>query len=93
MGDTNGAHATHAKKPEDSDPTRASTGDAAEPKTREESIAAFEKLGVCKDLAESAVGLGWKSPSNIQVRSSLLPCRSTDALAAGRPQLDPYPAD
>ena len=31
-----------------------------------ESIAAFEALGVCTQLAEAAAGLGWKKPSSIQ---------------------------
>eukprot|EP00199_Chlamydomonas_sp_CCMP681_P008386 CAMPEP_0119110654 /NCGR_PEP_ID=MMETSP1180-20130426/31246_1 /TAXON_ID=3052 ORGANISM="Chlamydomonas cf sp, Strain CCMP681" /NCGR_SAMPLE_ID=MMETSP1180 /ASSEMBLY_ACC=CAM_ASM_000741 /LENGTH=59 /DNA_ID=CAMNT_0007097131 /DNA_START=54 /DNA_END=230 /DNA_ORIENTATION=+ len=30
------------------------------------SIAAFEKLGVCTQLAEAAANLGWKLPSAIQ---------------------------
>lgn len=29
-------------------------------------IAAFEKLGLCTQLAEAAAGLGWKAPSSIQ---------------------------
>ena len=28
--------------------------------------AAFEKLGICDQLAEAAASLGWKSPSSIQ---------------------------
>lgn len=28
--------------------------------------AAFEKLGICEQLAEAAASLGWKSPSSIQ---------------------------
>ncbi len=31
-----------------------------------ESVTAFEKLGVCKELAEAAASLGWKSPTAIQ---------------------------
>jgi hypothetical protein len=30
------------------------------------SIEAFMALGVCKELAEAAAGLGWKKPSAIQ---------------------------
>ena len=30
------------------------------------SIEAFMALGVCKELAEAAAGLGWKTPSAIQ---------------------------
>ncbi|GLI59076.1 hypothetical protein VaNZ11_000909 [Volvox africanus] len=33
---------------------------------RASAIAAFEKLGICTQLAEAAAGLGWKSPSSIQ---------------------------
>lgn len=29
-------------------------------------VAAFQKLGVCEQLAEAAAALGWKSPSHIQ---------------------------
>lgn len=29
-------------------------------------VAAFQKLGVCEQLAEAAASLGWKSPSSIQ---------------------------
>ena len=32
----------------------------------QEAVALFEKLGVCKQLAESAAGLGWKAPTSIQ---------------------------
>lgn len=28
--------------------------------------AAFQKLGVCEQLAEAAAALGWKTPSSIQ---------------------------
>lgn len=30
------------------------------------SIESFMALGVCKELAEAAAGLGWKTPSAIQ---------------------------
>jgi hypothetical protein len=33
---------------------------------KEQSIKLFEQLGVCRQLAESAVSLGWKSPTSIQ---------------------------
>eukprot|EP00195_Chlamydomonas_chlamydogama_P017452 CAMPEP_0202915222 /NCGR_PEP_ID=MMETSP1392-20130828/65101_1 /ASSEMBLY_ACC=CAM_ASM_000868 /TAXON_ID=225041 /ORGANISM="Chlamydomonas chlamydogama, Strain SAG 11-48b" /LENGTH=392 /DNA_ID=CAMNT_0049607155 /DNA_START=25 /DNA_END=1200 /DNA_ORIENTATION=- len=33
---------------------------------RKDAIAAFEKLGICTQLAEAAANLGWKSPSSIQ---------------------------
>ena len=33
---------------------------------KEESVKQFEQLGVCKQLAEAAVSLGWKSPTSIQ---------------------------
>lgn len=33
---------------------------------RAAAIAAFEKLGICTQLAEAAAGLGWKAPSHIQ---------------------------
>ncbi len=32
----------------------------------EKAVALFEKLGICKQLAESAAGLGWKAPTSIQ---------------------------
>ena len=32
----------------------------------QEAVALFEKLGVCRQLAESAAGLGWKAPTSIQ---------------------------
>lgn len=32
-------------------------------------VQAFEALGVCKQLAEAAAGLGWKCPSDIQTQS------------------------
>ena len=35
-------------------------------KQQEAAIAAFEKLGVCRQLAEAAASLGWKEPSSIQ---------------------------
>lgn len=33
---------------------------------RAAAITAFEGLGLCKQLAEAAAGLGWKAPSVIQ---------------------------
>lgn len=32
----------------------------------EKAIKLFEKLGVCRQLAEAAVSLGWKTPTSIQ---------------------------
>ena len=32
----------------------------------DEAATLFEKLGICRQLAESAVGLGWKAPTSIQ---------------------------
>lgn len=37
-----------------------------EARTKEDNIASFQNLGICRELAEAAVGLGWKQPSNIQ---------------------------
>ena len=31
-----------------------------------DAVTLFEKLGICRQLAESAVGLGWKAPTSIQ---------------------------
>lgn len=31
-----------------------------------DAMAAFEKLGICPQLAEAAASLGWKGPSHIQ---------------------------
>ena len=36
---------------------------------QEKAVAAFEALGVCRQLADAAAGLGWKSPSSIQVQA------------------------
>lgn len=33
---------------------------------RADSLASFIKLGVCKELAATAVDMGWKQPSKIQ---------------------------
>ncbi len=33
---------------------------------RQASISAFEKLGLCHELAEAAAGLGWKGPTTVQ---------------------------
>lgn len=33
---------------------------------RQQAVEAFEKLGLCTQLAEAAAALGWKRPSNIQ---------------------------
>lgn len=32
-------------------------------------VAAFEELGICRQLAEAAAGLNWKTPSSIQVQA------------------------
>lgn len=32
-------------------------------------VKAFEALGICTQLAESAAGLGWKEPSEIQTQA------------------------
>lgn len=32
-------------------------------------LEAFQNLGVCSQLAEAAVSLGWKSPSAIQIQA------------------------
>ena len=33
---------------------------------KEDAISLFEKLGVCRQLAEAAASLGWKVPTSIQ---------------------------
>ena len=33
---------------------------------RDASVQLFEKLGICRQLAEAAVALGWQSPTSIQ---------------------------
>lgn len=33
---------------------------------REDAIKLFEKLGICRQLAEAAASLGWKVPTSIQ---------------------------
>lgn len=39
------------------------------PAENDKAIAAFEELGVCRQLAEAAANLGWKSPSSIQAQA------------------------
>jgi hypothetical protein len=59
---------------------------------RKAAVAAFEKLGICTQLAEAAAGLGWKAPSSIQEQAipQLLAGEAADQrgspgeLAAGR---------
>jgi len=46
----------------------------------EKSIALFQKLGVCRELAESAVALGWKSPSAIQEQAVPLVLQERDVI-------------
>ena len=52
---------------------------------RAKSIAAFEKLGLCTQLAEAAAILGWKQPSHIQEQAvpHLLQGKRGSAPAAG----------
>jgi hypothetical protein len=35
----------------------------------EEALQAFEALGLCKQVADAAVALGWKTPSKIQLEA------------------------
>ena len=42
---------------------------ALTPAENEKAIAAFQELGVCRQLAEAAASLGWKSPSSIQAQA------------------------
>ncbi|DBA68288.1 hypothetical protein WJX79_007923 [Trebouxia sp. C0005] len=42
---------------------------ALTPAENDQAIAAFVKLGVCRQLAEAAAGLGWKTPSSIQTQA------------------------
>jgi ATP-dependent RNA helicase DDX47/RRP3 len=41
-------------------------GKALSEEEQSTAVTAFEKLGICTQLAEAAVALGWKSPSDIQ---------------------------
>jgi len=50
------------------------------PPKNEESIASFEKLGICRELAEAAVALGWKSPSSIQEQAVPLVLQNRDVI-------------
>ena len=54
--------------------------DTVDSKTKEESIDAFCKLGVCKELAEAAVSLGWKEPSAIQEQAVPLVLQNRDVI-------------
>jgi ATP-dependent RNA helicase DDX47/RRP3 len=38
----------------------------SEQKVDEQAVQAFEKLGVCRQLAEAAASLGWKAPTSVQ---------------------------
>lgn len=51
-----------------------------ENKTKEESIESFCKLGICKELAEAAVSLGWKEPSAIQEQAVPLVLQNRDVI-------------
>jgi superfamily II DNA/RNA helicase len=46
-------------------------------------VESFEALGICKQLAESAAALGWKTPTGIQQQAIPL------ALAGARPAAQP----
>ena len=50
----------------------------ADEKAKTEAADAFEKLGVCRQLAVAAADLGWKSPTSIQEQA-------VPHLLAGRP--------
>lgn len=39
------------------------------PAEHDKAVTAFEELGICRQLAEAAAGLGWKQPSSIQVQA------------------------
>jgi len=52
--------------------------ESADEKSKAEAADAFEKLGVCRQLAVSAADLGWKSPTSIQEQA-------VPHLLAGRP--------
>ncbi|KAL4442077.1 hypothetical protein ABPG77_011338 [Micractinium sp. CCAP 211/92] len=43
-------------------------------------VAAFQKLGVCEQLAEAAAALGWKSPSSIQEQAVPLVLQDKDVI-------------
>ena len=53
----------------------------ADEKAKTEAADAFEKLGVCRQLAVAAADLGWKAPTSIQEQA-------VPHLLAGRP---PHP--
>jgi ATP-dependent RNA helicase DDX47/RRP3 len=59
---------THARSPSNAPPKN------------EESITSFEKLGICRELAEAAVALGWKSPSSIQEQAVPLVLQNRDVI-------------
>lgn len=44
----------------------APSGKVLSEEEHQKASAAFQKLGVCEQLAEAAAALGWKSPSSIQ---------------------------
>ena len=42
---------------------------ALTPAEHDKAVSAFQELGLCRQLAEAAAGLGWKTPSSIQVQA------------------------
>lgn len=83
MGGEKSSHANGGDQPggaEVADGVAQEVAQLNEPQTREESVEAFERLGVCKDLAESAVGLGWKKPSIIQQQAVPLVLADRDVI-------------
>ena len=42
---------------------------ALTPAENDTAVTAFEELGICRQLAEAAAGLGWKTPSSIQAQA------------------------
>lgn len=70
-------HGTSIGKKEE---TKMAGKDTVDTKTKEESIDSFCKLGVCKELAEAAVSLGWKEPSAIQEQAVPLVLQNRDVI-------------
>lgn len=60
--------------------TKMAGKETVDTKTKEESIDSFCKLGVCKELAEAAVSLGWKEPSAIQEQAVPLVLQNRDVI-------------
>lgn len=42
---------------------------ALTPAEHDKAVSAFGELGLCPQLAEAAAGLGWKTPSSIQIQA------------------------